>query len=222
MKRTRPHPRAAEGERTRKEILRVALELFAEHGYTKTTITQIADRANTYRSSVDWHFGSKEGLLLAVVDNFLSDELPGFYLAEFDEYKGQNPEAVEADILREFAHQAILRLFECHYEAIMALFRVTLEEMPNNDKLAETVKTFWQATSDDLASVIKRGQKKGNLSDQLNPEWTARAILAIMQGLFMQLHLERDREKIRPLTDGMMSAVTRLLLLDQARRDAVA
>ena len=52
-------------------ILRVAAERFAENGYRGTSIEDIAVGAEISRSSLFWHFGSKEGLLRAVIEDLL-------------------------------------------------------------------------------------------------------------------------------------------------------
>lgn len=49
-------------------ILTAAAELFAEKGYRQTTFADVAERSGISRGSIPWHFGSKEGLLLAVLE----------------------------------------------------------------------------------------------------------------------------------------------------------
>ena len=52
-------------------ILEVAAERFATNGYRGTSIEEIAAGAEISRSSLFWHFGSKEGLLRAVIGDTL-------------------------------------------------------------------------------------------------------------------------------------------------------
>src|SRR5947209_11325801 len=52
-------------------ILKVAAERFAENGYRGTSIEEIAQGAEISRSSLFWHFRSKEGLLQAVIQETL-------------------------------------------------------------------------------------------------------------------------------------------------------
>jgi AcrR family transcriptional regulator len=52
-------------------ILQVAAERFAENGYRGTSIEEIAAGAEISRRSLFWHFGSKEGLLRAVIEDTL-------------------------------------------------------------------------------------------------------------------------------------------------------
>lgn len=53
---------------SRARLLQAAWELIAESGARKTTVQAIAERARISRGSIGWHFGSKEGLVVAVVD----------------------------------------------------------------------------------------------------------------------------------------------------------
>ncbi|MEU4703166.1 TetR/AcrR family transcriptional regulator [Nonomuraea dietziae] len=53
---------------SRELILAAAAELFAEKGYRQTTFVDVAERSGISRGSIPWHFGSKEGLLLAVLE----------------------------------------------------------------------------------------------------------------------------------------------------------
>ncbi|WP_042396434.1 TetR/AcrR family transcriptional regulator [Streptacidiphilus carbonis] len=53
---------------TRARILDVALELFAEHGYEKTSLREIADRLGVTKAALYYHFRTKEDILSGIVD----------------------------------------------------------------------------------------------------------------------------------------------------------
>ncbi len=72
-------PAAEQGGRprdTRERIQVVALELFAEHGYEKTSLREIAERLGVTKAALYYHFKSKED----IVRSFTQD-----YRAELDE-----------------------------------------------------------------------------------------------------------------------------------------
>jgi AcrR family transcriptional regulator len=54
---------------TRQRALDVALELFAEQGYEKTSLREIAERLNVSKAALYYHFASKEALLAGIVDS---------------------------------------------------------------------------------------------------------------------------------------------------------
>lgn len=53
---------------TRARLVAAAAELFAEHGIDAVSVDAVADRADRTSGAVYAHFGSKQGLLLAVLD----------------------------------------------------------------------------------------------------------------------------------------------------------
>ena len=49
---------------TRERILEIALELFSEQGYDKTSLRDIAERLGTTKAALYYHFARKEDILL--------------------------------------------------------------------------------------------------------------------------------------------------------------
>src|SRR6204780_2621097 len=60
-----PRVRAPRGS-TRERILDIALELFTEHGYDKTSLREIADELGFTKAALYYHFERKEDILLAL------------------------------------------------------------------------------------------------------------------------------------------------------------
>ena len=60
--------RAEQAGRTRTRILDAASELFLDHGYARTTMKDIASRADVARDTVHAIFGSKARVLTALID----------------------------------------------------------------------------------------------------------------------------------------------------------
>jgi AcrR family transcriptional regulator len=58
----------AQGERSREEILEAAEALMSAKGYAATSISDLAKASGLPASSIYWHFGSKSGVLGAVVE----------------------------------------------------------------------------------------------------------------------------------------------------------
>lgn len=61
--------RVAQGQSTRALLLTAASDLLREKGYAATSTRAVADRAGMRLSLVHYHFGSKRGLLLAVLED---------------------------------------------------------------------------------------------------------------------------------------------------------
>ncbi|SED05772.1 DNA-binding transcriptional regulator, AcrR family [Tenacibaculum sp. MAR_2009_124] len=56
----------------KQKIILAALELFAENGYTETSIDKIAKRANVSKGLTYNHFKNKEELLVATIENTIT------------------------------------------------------------------------------------------------------------------------------------------------------
>ena len=62
---------------TRARIQSVALELFAEQGYDKTSLREIAERLGVTKAALYYHFKSKEDIVTSLVEDYFAaiDEL---------------------------------------------------------------------------------------------------------------------------------------------------
>lgn len=69
-------PRDGNPEETRREILRAAGEAFAACGFVGATTRAVAARAGVNVATLHYHFGSKEGLYRAVLENAGRGTLP--------------------------------------------------------------------------------------------------------------------------------------------------
>jgi AcrR family transcriptional regulator len=61
-----PDADAPEGVSTRERILDIALELFTEQGYERTSLRQIAERLGFSKAAIYYHFASKEDILMTL------------------------------------------------------------------------------------------------------------------------------------------------------------
>lgn len=98
---------------TRERILSAAQNLFAKQGFSITTLRQITDKADVNLAAVNYHFGSKEQLLLAVagrsIDRINKQRMVMLDCAE----QNANGAALEIkEIARCFLIPAINDLFE--------------------------------------------------------------------------------------------------------------
>jgi TetR/AcrR family transcriptional regulator len=66
--------RQRDAERTRQALLDAALDEFSERGYAGARVADIAQRAGVNKQLINYYFGSKEGLYLAVQQTWLDRE----------------------------------------------------------------------------------------------------------------------------------------------------
>jgi AcrR family transcriptional regulator len=82
MSETRPlTAKQSQGARSREDILDAAERLMGARGYTATSISELARASGLPTSSIYWHFGSKAGVLGAVMERgsrrFFAASRPG-------------------------------------------------------------------------------------------------------------------------------------------------
>jgi AcrR family transcriptional regulator len=83
---------------TRQRVMRVALELFSEQGYDRTSLRQIADRLQITKAALYYHFKTKEDLLEGILGDF------AVRLTELVAWGREHPAAPEtrAELLRRY------------------------------------------------------------------------------------------------------------------------
>jgi len=69
MDHTAPAPRTD----TRSRAQKVALELFAEQGYEKTSLREIAERLGVTKAALYYHFKSKEDIVHSFTDDYFAE-----------------------------------------------------------------------------------------------------------------------------------------------------
>ena len=125
------HPVAAPRTDTRSRVQKVALELFAEQGYEKTSLREIAERLGVTKAALYYHFKSKEDIVHSLTDD---------HYAQIDELiewaKAQPPgEQTRREILDRyvrlvFGGAEVFRFIEQNRAAMQAL------EQGKGDRLA--------------------------------------------------------------------------------------
>jgi AcrR family transcriptional regulator len=107
---------------TKARILDIALELFAEHGYEKTSLREIADRLGVTKAALYYHFKTKDDIVRGIVESMSAP------LDEAIAWGEQQPwsTAVRDELVRRFAagmseRIALLRFFHENQPAVREL-----------------------------------------------------------------------------------------------------
>ncbi|GHH85467.1 TetR family transcriptional regulator [Streptomyces sulfonofaciens] len=84
---------------TRQRIQDVALELFAEQGYEKTSLREIAERLDVTKAALYYHFKTKEDILLSIFEDV------GKPMTELIDWGKQQPHTLETklELLRRYS-----------------------------------------------------------------------------------------------------------------------
>jgi AcrR family transcriptional regulator len=93
------------GERrsgTRERIQAVAVELFAEHGYDKTSLREIAERLEVTKAALYYHFNTKEDIVVSLFEDLIAG------IDEIIEWGQEQPRTLETrqELIRRYGRLA--------------------------------------------------------------------------------------------------------------------
>ncbi|WP_415884857.1 TetR/AcrR family transcriptional regulator [Neptuniibacter sp. QD37_6] len=123
---------------TSASIVQAAEALFAEQGFAETTVRQITSRADVNLAAINYHFGSKKGLIQAVAEKFLEplcDELGNMLDQRLAFADGKTPSLEE---LLEMLMRALLLVNRDNVNALSVFMRLLeLSYMKNQEELRD-------------------------------------------------------------------------------------
>lgn len=156
-----PSFRRRPGERA-PEILDAAMALFAERGFERTRIVDIAKRAGVSHGTVGIYFPTKEALLHGVVERMAEPEMERVE-ALIGSFPGTTAELLET--------LGSLWWEQCQEEQTSALMRVVEAELGNYPELAETFRNrIYDPVISLFVRVFERGAARGEyLCDDPDP-----------------------------------------------------
>ena len=201
----------AKGRAKRDEILEAAMRLFGEVGYHSASLREISSRVGISHPGLLHHFPTKSGLLQAVLEHRDEVDLAVFY-ADLEE-GGDYFESLIRLVERNAARPGIIELY-CILSA-----EATSPEHPAHE--------FFQHRYDEVLARSRRELAQRAAEGRLRPGTdipsTARALIALMDGLQVQFLLERGGT--RPPVDmaaGLRSYVALVLADDGTTARATA
>ena len=181
---------------TRSRLLEAAATVFAERGIEGASVDAIADAAGRTSGALYAHFGSKEGLLLEVVDTWM-DEVAAATLADF----------LTADTLDDRL-RALWRNFIGGSQWVRLEHELWQWATRNgNHEMCERLQRRYAGAWRALAGVVDIWARDGEARPVLPGEQVAPLIVGLLLGLEMQHRVDSDA-----VTDDVAVAGLRLLL----------
>ena len=178
------------GVRRREQIIGAATAVFAEYGYAGGSVRTIADRIGVSPASLLQHFGSKEGLLIAVLEDWDRRTVDG-QLTDVTglDYFRRLPEVMAANV----SNRGLLELF------------ITMSAEASSP--AHPAHAFIQRRYTDnlatLAGHLRQAVDAGDVAELTSAEISieVRLVTAVLDGIGLQWLLD-------PSTDVVTSTAT--------------
>lgn len=180
--------RKASKEQRRQQLIEATIDSLARRGYSETTMADVADGAGLSRGIVNFHFESKEKLLVATLQ-YMADEYSSHWRSALAR-AGQEPAdrlwaLVAADFDRVICNKRKL--------AAWCAFWGEAKSRPTYQALCGSRDLAYQNTMVDLCAALARD---GGYA--FNPEKVALGLAAMLEGLWLRLMIggeEINREK---------------------------
>lgn len=146
--------------KTREDILEVAYQEFSENGFAGARVDEIAEKTQTSKRMVYYHFGSKEGLYQAVLER------------AYERIRSHEQAGHFEDLAPEQALRAIIsHNFDYHFEQPEFVRLVMSENIMKGEHIAQipTMQSRNQTIIAALADILRRGAETGVFRAGIDP-----------------------------------------------------
>ncbi|PBB92558.1 transcriptional regulator BetI [Mesorhizobium sp. WSM3864] len=169
--------RKASKEVRQLQLIEATIDSLAKRGYAETTMADVADGAGLSRGIVNFHFESKEKLLVATLQ-YMYDEYSAHWRAALqkagDDPARQLQALVWADFDRSICNKRKL--------AAWCAFWGEAKSRPTYQALSSSRDAYYQQVFIDLCATLKQG---GGYAYE--PQVMALALSAMLEGLWLRL-----------------------------------
>jgi len=196
---TPPRVRQGRGVRTEEAIIEATLTLLAARGVHGTSLDMVAETVGVAKSSILWHFGSKEELLLRVAERVLEQVA-----------RGPVQEILALPTIEARA-EATWRFFSETLKQRPALRRVLLYLIVETVEQRPELRTRLQQLYRDIRAMWEAGLRSA-IADPGKRRRLAVISIAALDGIFLQWLIDPDAIDLESLHGELRE------LSEQARR----
>ncbi|WP_413989703.1 TetR family transcriptional regulator C-terminal domain-containing protein [Labrys okinawensis] len=187
--------RRSKGAERRQELIEVTIDCLARHGYEGTTIGVVAEAVGMSRGIVNFHFETKEQLLLATL-RFLSDEYRAHWKGALATAGSQPARRLWALAMADF-DRAICTPRKL---AAWCAFWGEAKTRPTYRQMCGANDAEYQATAVELCAALA--------PDGVEPSQLARGIVCMLEGLWLHLMMSPgslSREEARAVAAAQLA-----------------
>jgi len=160
---------------TRQDLLKAALRIFSEDGYTAATLEQIARRAGVTRGALYHHFEGKadlyDALLREEADQVMRPLMAGL----------ANDGPPFERLRRFFISYGTALEGDARFRAILAILMFGSADVPEPSR--SVTRRGYQAWLDVFEAVLEEAHSRGELRTGLSPRMAASAVVALTAGM---------------------------------------
>ena len=183
------------------EALRKAGEAFWTHGYEATSMSALLQAMGIQKGSFYDTYGSKKEVYLRALDQYTNTRFGEFQsLAE-----GHSPrqalgvliEAIHDECISKDGHRGCM------------VINCALELAHSDTDAQRFVQHTLETHEDYYAGLIRAGQEAGEISSELDPAATSKALLALVMSMRVYSRAGSSRATVRTLADQALALLER-------------
>ncbi|MGE5207294.1 MAG: TetR family transcriptional regulator C-terminal domain-containing protein [Chlamydiota bacterium] len=193
--------------RTRERLLQAAFREMYRSGFQSAGIETILAATNVTKGALYHHFGSKEALGHAVIEEIIAKSNRDKWLRPLC---GKAP---PLDILIGIVQRTSVRRLDV--EGGCPLLNLAQEMSPLDEQFRKRLARIFHAWQEGIAMALRRGQAQGTVRRDLNPEEAAGFLIATYEGY---VSLAKNAQDARVLEVGIKNIVGWLRSLRAPRR----
>ena len=193
---SRPTKKQQQGEQSRELILEATERLMATRGYAATSISDIRKACGLPPSSIYWHFGSKEGVLAAVMQRGA------------DRFFAAIPTSEDVQ-----AQLAVVSTLQAQHPDFLRLFYMLSLERGNDPVVAAVIRRVRDTAISQFRDAITQllpADVSPSKADRVVTELTAVAV-ALSDGIYFAEHLEPDGTDVAKMYRRLFQTITALM-----------
>ena len=166
--------RLRDPERTRERLLQAAFREVRRTGFQSAGINTILAATKVTKGALYHHFGSKEALGYAIVDEVIAELVRERWLRPL--LRDGQP----IDMLIGIVRRMPARLSDVRESC--PLLNLAQEMSPLDEQFRKRLEKLFLAWQQGIATVLRRGQSQGTVRRDLNPDETASFLVAMIEG----------------------------------------
>ncbi len=183
--------RTGRGQQTAERILEATARLLANREPDTVSLDRISAEVGVAKTSILWHFGSKKDLFLAVVDHVFDDFLKSFV--------AHHPDVSDVGLEARQFLRAYARFLKEQPQINTVLMTLLFDRKLGPDvraHIAEMYRMFRRTVTDNYT-----------IDGQPFPETVAAAIVAFVDGVFLQWYIDPEAIDVEAVFDAFLDVI---------------
>jgi TetR/AcrR family transcriptional regulator, transcriptional repressor for nem operon len=168
--------RLRDPERTRQRLLQAAFREVYRYGFQSAGIDTILASTDVTKGALYYHFKSKEALGYAIIEEIIAEMTADRWLRPLQRSTDKDPIDALIGVVQAIPHQPRDVKGGC------PLVNLTQEMSQLDEKFRKRLEKIFHAWQAEVAIALRRGQSRGTVRSDVDPEETASFLVAMVEG----------------------------------------